>query len=93
MLGWSIDAARAAGATRTVAVLAPESAEIQTWLGDTGVAIQEDQLGTGSAVAAARDAVGWDDGIAIVMFADTPLVRADSIAALVAKVADGAAIA
>ncbi|MAK17496.1 MAG: bifunctional N-acetylglucosamine-1-phosphate uridyltransferase/glucosamine-1-phosphate acetyltransferase [SAR116 cluster bacterium] len=93
MLGWSIDAARAAGATRTVAVLAPESAEIQTWLGDTGVAIQEDQLGTGSAVAAARDAVGWDDGIAIVMFADTPLVRADSISALVGKVADGAAIA
>ena len=93
MLGWSIDAARAAGATRTVAVLAPGLDEIQTWLDDTAIAIQEDQLGTGNAVAAARDAVGMDDGIAIVMFADTPLVRADSIAALVAKVADGATIA
>lgn len=93
MLGWSIDAARAAGATRTVAVLAPGSDEIQTWLDDTAIAIQEDQLGTGNAVAAARDAVGMEDGIAMVMFADTPLVRADSISALVAKVADGAAIA
>ena len=93
MLGWSIDAARAAGATRTVAVLAPSSDEIQTWLDDTTIAIQEDQLGTGNAVAAARGAVGMDDGIAMVMFADTPLVRADSISALVSKVADGAAIA
>jgi len=93
MLGWSIDAARAAGATRTIAVLAPGSDDIQHWLDDTGIAIQQEQLGTGNAVAAARDAVGMDDGIAIVMFADTPLVRADSIAALVSKVADGAAVA
>ncbi|MEL0196053.1 MAG: NTP transferase domain-containing protein, partial [Rhodobiaceae bacterium] len=93
MLGWSIDAARAAGATRTVAVLAPGSDDIQGWLDDTAIAIQQEQLGTGSAVAAARDAVGRDDGTAIVMFADTPLVRADSISALVRQVADGAAIA
>ncbi|MEC7211566.1 MAG: molybdopterin-dependent oxidoreductase, partial [Pseudomonadota bacterium] len=93
MLGWSIDAARAAGATCTVAVLAPGSDEIETWLDDTTIAIQEEQLGTGNAVAAARGAVGMEDGIAMVMFADTPLVRADSISALVSKVADGAAIA
>jgi len=93
MLGWSIDATRAAGATRTVAVLAPGSDDIQGWLDDTTIAIQQEQLGTGSAVAAARDAVGRDDGMAIVMFADTPLVRADSISALVRQVADGAAIA
>ena len=93
MLGWSIDAARAAGATRTIAVLAPGSDDILHWLDDTDIAIQQKQLGTGNAVAAARDAVGMDDGIAIVMFADTPLVRADSIAALVSKVADGAAVA
>ncbi|MEC8643473.1 MAG: bifunctional UDP-N-acetylglucosamine diphosphorylase/glucosamine-1-phosphate N-acetyltransferase GlmU [Pseudomonadota bacterium] len=93
MLGWSIDAASAAGATRMIAVLAPGSDAVQTWLDDTPIAIQEQQLGTGNAVAAARHAVGEDDGIACVMFADTPLVRADSIVSLVAKVADGAAIA
>ena len=65
MLGWSIDAARMAGTTRTIAVLAPDSGEIQKWLDDTAIAIQEEQLGTGNAVAAARDAVGQDDGIAI----------------------------
>ena len=93
MLGWSIDAARAAGATRTVAVLAPDSHDIQHWLDDTAIAIQQEQLGTGSAVAAAREVVGRDDGIAIVMFADTPLVRANSISALVRQVADGTSIA
>lgn len=93
MLGWCIDAARAAGANRTVAVLAPGSDDIQNWLDGTAVAIQRDQLGTGSAVAAARDVVGPDNGIAIIMFADTPLVRAESIATLVSKVEDGAAIA
>jgi len=95
MLGWSIDAASAAGATHIVAVLAPDSTEIQQWLQDTDtdIAIQETQLGTGSAVAAADELLKRKNGIAVVMFADTPLVRADSIAALVRKVADGAAIA
>ena len=93
MLGWSIDAARAAGAARIVAVLSPDSTEIQQWLQDTDIAIQTEQLGTGSAVAAADGLLQREAGIAVVMFADTPLVRADSIAALVGKVADGAAIA
>jgi len=93
MLGWSIDAARAAGATRIVAVLSPDSTEIQQWLQDTDVVIQTEQLGTGNAVAAADGLLKRQTGIAVVMFADTPLVRADSIAALVSKVADGAAIA
>ena len=93
MLGWSIDAATAAGANRTITVVAPGSTQIESWLGDAAVAIQEKQHGTGDAVAAARDAVGSDEDIVIVMFADTPLVRADSIAGLVAQVEDGAAIA
>ena len=93
MLAWSIDAARAAGADRIVTVLAPDSKDIQQWLDGAPFAIQRQQNGTGDAVAAARDQVGSDDGIAIVMFADTPLVTASSLAALAQCVADGAAIA
>ena len=93
MLGWSIDAAKAAGATRTVAVLAPDSDEIREWLGDTPFAIQQQQLGTGHAVAAAREIIGPEDGVAVVMFADTPLVRSESLRALVGLVDDGASIA
>ncbi|HCV88777.1 MAG TPA: bifunctional UDP-N-acetylglucosamine diphosphorylase/glucosamine-1-phosphate N-acetyltransferase GlmU, partial [Alphaproteobacteria bacterium] len=93
MLAWSIDAAKAAGADSIVTVLSPDSEDIQTWLDGAPFAIQRDQNGTGDAVAAARDVVGGDDGIAIIMFADTPLVTASSLTALADCVAAGAAIA
>ena len=93
MLAWSIDAAKAAGASRTVTVLSPDSSDIQTWLDGASFAIQAEQNGTGDAVAAARASVGNDTGIAIIMFADTPLVTPRSLTSLADCVADGAAIA
>ena len=93
MLAWSIDVAKAAGASRIVSVLSPGSEDIQAWLDGAPFAIQREQNGTGDAVAAARDAVGGKDGIAIIMFADTPLVTAASLTALADCVAGGAAIA
>ena len=92
MLAWSIDAARAAGADRIVTVLSPGSDDIQSWLDGAPFAIQQDQLGTGDAVAAARDAVGDEKGVAIVMFADTPLVSAASLKRLAEGVEAGAGI-
>ena len=92
MLAWSIDAARAAGADRIVTVLSPGSDDIQSWLDGAPFAIQQDQLGTGDAVAAARDAVGDEEGVAIVMFADTPLVSAASLKRLAEGVEAGAGI-
>jgi bifunctional UDP-N-acetylglucosamine pyrophosphorylase/glucosamine-1-phosphate N-acetyltransferase len=55
--------------------------------------VQEKQLGTAHAVLAARSAFasGVDD--IVVLFADTPLVRAETIAALRAALAEGAAVA
>ena len=93
MLAWSIYVAKAAGASRIVSVLSPGSEDIQAWLDGAPFAIQREQNGTGDAVAAARDAVGGKDGIAIIMFADTPLVTAASLTALADCVAGGAAIA
>ena len=92
MLAWSIDAARAAGADRIVTVLSPGSDDIQSWLDGAPFAIQQDQLGTGDAVAAARDAAGDEEGVAIVMFADTPLVSAASLKRLAEGVEAGAGI-
>ena len=92
MLAWSIDAARAAGADRIVTVLSPGSDDIQSWLDGAPFAIQQDQLGTGDAVAAARDAAGDEKGVAIVMFADTPLVSAASLKRLAEGVEAGAGI-
>ena len=92
MLAWSMDAARLAGADSIVTVLAPGSEEIQDWLEGAPFAIQQDQLGTGNAVAAARAAVGDEDGVAIVMFADTPLVSAASLKRLADGVEAGAGV-
>lgn len=93
MLGWSIDAANAAGACRVITVLSPGSESVETWLNGAPVAIQQDPLGTGNAVMAARDALEGAHGVAVVMFADTPLITADSIASLVKAVEDGARLA
>ena len=92
MLAWSMDAAGAAGATSIITVLGPDSDAIQSWLDGAPFAIQHNQLGTGDAVAAASDAVGTQDGIALVMFADNPLVSAATLKDMAARVAAGAAI-
>ena len=93
MLGWSIDAAHAAGARRVVTVLSPGSESIETWLNGAPIAIQQHPLGTGNAVMAAREAMDGQTGVAVVMFADTPLITAGSIASLVKAVEDGASLA
>ena len=93
MLAWSIDAAKAAGAGRIVTVLSPDSNDIQAWLDGAPFAIQNEQNGTGDAVAAARNSVGDDNNMAIIMFADTPLITTQSLRALADCVAQGAAIA
>ena len=93
MLAWSIDAARASGADTIITVLGPDSTDMQNWLDGQPFAIQQEQLGTGSAVAAAKDAAGNKAGVALIMFADTPLVTAETLTALIAKVEEGAAIA
>ncbi|HBD51823.1 MAG TPA: bifunctional UDP-N-acetylglucosamine diphosphorylase/glucosamine-1-phosphate N-acetyltransferase GlmU, partial [Alphaproteobacteria bacterium] len=62
MLAWSIDAAKAAGAQKIVTVLGPDSDAIQSWLDGAPFAIQHNQLGTGDAVAAARDTLGRNTG-------------------------------
>jgi bifunctional UDP-N-acetylglucosamine pyrophosphorylase/glucosamine-1-phosphate N-acetyltransferase len=60
---------------------------------EAGIARQMQRLGTAHAVLASRDAIarGFDD--ILVVFADTPLVRAETLKQLRAALADGAAVA
>lgn len=55
--------------------------------------VQAERLGTAHAVLAARAAIerGYDD--LVIVFADTPLVRPQTLAALRAQLAEGAAVA
>lgn len=93
MLGWSLNAAQAIGASRIVTILPPNSEATQDWLGDIEFAIQENAHGTGHAVLAAKNILDSFSGIALVMFGDTPLITAATLSHLTRSIADGADIA
>jgi bifunctional UDP-N-acetylglucosamine pyrophosphorylase/glucosamine-1-phosphate N-acetyltransferase len=87
MICWAVDAARAAGATPTVLVVGhqadavcsvfPDSADIRSVL-------QEEQLGTGHAVACARSQLAGFSGTILILCGDTPLLRAETLQGLIA---------
>src|SRR5207247_952123 len=58
-----------------------------------GIFLQRERRGTAHAVLAAREAIvcGYDD--LLVVYADTPLIRAETLQRLRAPLADGAAVA
>ncbi|MFT4085474.1 MAG: bifunctional UDP-N-acetylglucosamine diphosphorylase/glucosamine-1-phosphate N-acetyltransferase GlmU [Nocardioides sp.] len=92
LVGHVLSAIAEAGATRVVAVVghgreqvAPHIAELAP---DAVIAVQTEQLGTGHAVAvglaAAADEGEPPSGTVLVLYADTPLLRGRTLAALVA---------
>lgn len=97
MLHHVLEAARAAGATRTAVVVGPGredvAAEVRRIVPDAQVFVQAERLGTAHAVLAARAALeqGADD--VLVLYADTPLIRSETLARLRAPLAEGAAVA
>ena len=60
--------------------------QIQDWLDGRDFCIQDKPLGTGHAVHAAASALADFDGVALIMFADTPLVTADTLTRLASSI-------
>jgi bifunctional UDP-N-acetylglucosamine pyrophosphorylase/glucosamine-1-phosphate N-acetyltransferase len=86
MLSWPIAAARGAGADRIVLVVGHQAPTIQATYGtapDLAFAEQTEQLGTGHAVAAARDACSREGNV-LILCGDVPLIRATTLQALLA---------
>ncbi|MBX5470143.1 MAG: bifunctional UDP-N-acetylglucosamine diphosphorylase/glucosamine-1-phosphate N-acetyltransferase GlmU [Thermoleophilaceae bacterium] len=91
MVHWVIEAARSAGAGRIVCVVRPGEGVAEQLPEGVVAAEQTDGEGTGSAVLAAREAVG-DAGTLVVLSGDHPLVSGELIADLVrTHESDGAA--
>ena len=68
---------------RIIVVVAPEDGEIREALGDDlTYVVQEEPLGTGNAVAAARGSIPADTEQLLVTYADTPLLRPASLRGL-----------
>jgi bifunctional UDP-N-acetylglucosamine pyrophosphorylase/glucosamine-1-phosphate N-acetyltransferase len=86
MINWVVDAARAAGAAPTVLVVGHQADAVQAvFRGDADIrcALQEEQLGTGHAVACARDGLSGFSGTVLILCGDTPLLRAETLQGLI----------
>jgi bifunctional UDP-N-acetylglucosamine pyrophosphorylase/glucosamine-1-phosphate N-acetyltransferase len=80
MVDWVLEAARPLGPAPLVVIASPDSRDA---FGETTVAVQEQPLGTGDAVASARSSLDGFDGRVLVLDAAAPLLTAEHLSALV----------
>jgi len=87
MIDYPVTAARAAGATPVVLVVGHQAEAVQGHFrgaDDIRCVLQEEQLGTGHAVACARDALAGFSGTVLILCGDTPLLRVETLKRLIA---------
>ncbi len=85
MIEYVLDAARDAGARQIIVVVGHRADEVKSRLAchpDVSFAVQTEQLGTGHAVKMCREHLATHNGPVVVLAGDTPLVRSESIRAL-----------
>jgi len=94
ILGHVISAVRGAGVARIVVVTAPDAEEVRAYAIQQGAqtAIQEKQLGTGHAAAAAATVLAGFDGETVICYGDMPLMTEATLAASFAARKEGLAI-
>ncbi|MGI6230430.1 MAG: bifunctional UDP-N-acetylglucosamine diphosphorylase/glucosamine-1-phosphate N-acetyltransferase GlmU [Tractidigestivibacter sp.] len=86
LVRWAVDSVRKAGAERVVVVVGKGADEVRAELADIpGLEFveQKERLGTGHAVRCVRDALGAFEGPVVVTYGDSPLVRPETIKALI----------
>ncbi|WP_115995949.1 bifunctional UDP-N-acetylglucosamine diphosphorylase/glucosamine-1-phosphate N-acetyltransferase GlmU [Cohnella lupini] len=93
MVSHVLDAVRGASCERTVVIVGHGAEAVQSTLGDSvEYALQAVQLGTGHAVMQAESLIADEDGVTVVICGDTPLVRKETVEAMIElHVAQGAA--
>ena len=85
ILGHIIDSLRQAGVKDIVTVAGYGSELLKECAGTTKIVVQKKLLGSGDAVITAKKALGGYAGDILVICGDTPLVKAETIKALIAK--------
>jgi bifunctional UDP-N-acetylglucosamine pyrophosphorylase / glucosamine-1-phosphate N-acetyltransferase len=88
MLDWSVAMARAALCDRLVIVANPAMEDVKAravaLAGADGLALQHEPKGTGHAVLAAKQALAGHEGAVAVLYGDTPLIQAETVAQMFA---------
>ncbi len=86
MVSHVLSAVKEAACERAVIIVGHGADAVQATLGDSAeYAYQAEQLGTGHAVMQAKALLGNEDGVTVVICGDTPLVRAETIEAMIAQ--------
>ncbi len=80
MLGYPLAAAEALGPARIVVVVGRDSEQVeQAFAGRARFALQREQRGTGHALLQAEEALAGFEGDLLVLYGDTPMLRAESL--------------
>ncbi|RII28917.1 MAG: bifunctional UDP-N-acetylglucosamine diphosphorylase/glucosamine-1-phosphate N-acetyltransferase GlmU [Geobacter sp.] len=88
MVDYPVAAARVAGAGRLVLVVGHQSEKVRDHFAgaaDVAFAVQEEQLGTGHAVACASGALSGFGGRVLILCGDVPLIREQTLIDLLAR--------
>jgi bifunctional UDP-N-acetylglucosamine pyrophosphorylase/glucosamine-1-phosphate N-acetyltransferase len=95
MLDWSLALADAVGAARRVVVWGRHSPDVKARAEAAGAAaaLQDPPMGTGHAVVCAKEALAGAKGQAVVLYADTPLIRPETVQRVFTALEEGAAVA
>lgn len=84
LVHYSLESAKAVSNRKPVVVIGHGATQVKEALGDSvDYAIQEKQLGTGHAVQQAEAILGDFDGLVLVISADMPLFRKETLASLI----------
>ncbi len=89
MVLYAVDAARAAGAEACVVVAGPDMAGVAEAVAPVPTAVQAEPRGTADAVKAARGRIGPDADTVLILYGDTPLIRPQTLEAMIARRRDG----
>ncbi|MEO0439481.1 MAG: bifunctional UDP-N-acetylglucosamine diphosphorylase/glucosamine-1-phosphate N-acetyltransferase GlmU [Pseudomonadota bacterium] len=91
MLHHLLDTVDAIGVERTVVVVGARREQIEASVADrqVDIAVQEDQLGTGHAVAQAKDALEGFAGDVLILYGDVPMVSASTMQEMIARLNNG----
>lgn len=89
MVLYPVEAARTAGAETCIVVVGPDMAEVAEALAPVPTAVQTEPRGTADAVKPARSRIGPDADTVLILYGDTPLIRPQTLAAMIARRREG----
>lgn len=87
MVSWPVEAACEAGASRIVLVIGHQSKKVREYFaGEANIdfVVQNEQLGTGHAVACAKESLRGFAGNVLILCGDAPLIKAETLRSMLA---------